>query len=849
MASRVLYPPILENYMPAFQAGPTSKCKVYFSLSKFNVSSDFSSLHVSIVKQNSGMNVVNTTDDASINHYRSTGIILNVKATKEEGKDNLYYFEILNSDLSSKDDNIGEGYEGWIPGWIYKIQIRLSQKDYDGSVGQAAWINNNSSYFSEWSTVCIVKAIGKIDLKIDSIGYNSSNEDKESKSEIKTLYMSTFDLFGSIISEDKSEVLYKYNFKLYDRKNNLLEDSGDLIANQYQDCNEFRYLAKTELEDGGEYKFDFTYTTNNYYSNTYSLNFDISLVQMDKINCYVTTVDNDTENILDGISSIAQEEEEGRIALKLFSNNTNPYSGNICIRRCSSKDQFKEWTDIKIYVVKENIINDLDLFYDYSIESGIWYKYGVQSIDSNGNRGVLNQSSPVIRNFEYSYLLGENNQQLKLKFNNTMGSYKIQLMESKTDTIGGTYPTITRNAALRYRIFPINGLISFWMDENNLFCNKTIVYNDVNIAELYNNYNSANGIMQYDYIYERDFRKMVLDFLHDGKPKLFKSPTEGNIIIRLTDINCTPVQSLDRMVYEFTSTGTELAEDSISNYIKYGFISPGDWESDYVTYETKIGQIQMAFTPNMNIFNEIYKKYDRHGENLGGYVKVMNHIHHLKITIDDKPLRVKNSANEIVLGNNFIINGLLVTIYGQQSMYEFDNRLTYTVNDQLYLLGDAEGRHNTVNATIDFLYELKSEVYQPKQIQTRETKSGVGQIFGSYQQDASIYNDIYYKYYIEWDSIFRRLSRLSSIEIEANPGTVFLIQDASETASEVHEIGDTGILRLYDLNNIIQIKFLGIRNKETGTIDSPDRNHPDKLVDVLINYYYTLIKGTYKGTA
>ena len=841
MSSRVLYPPVIDSYMPAFQAGSTSKCRVYFSLSKFNSSSDFTSLHVSVVKQSSGMNVINTVDDTSIGHYRSTGIILNMKATPVEGKDNLYYFDILNSDLSSKDNSIGIGYEGWIPGWIYKIQIRLSARDYDGSIGQAAWINSNSVYFSEWSTICVVKAIGKIDLIIPPIDFDSTKENEAASEEIKTLYVSSLNFFGKIISEDSSEVLYKYKLKIYDVNGSLIEDSGELYSNQYQDCNEFKYLVKTELQDSHEYLLEFIYITNNYYTYTYSTKFEISLVQIDQINCTVITIDNNIDNLLTGITTKEEEEEEGRVGLKLYSTNTNPYSGNICIRRCSSKDQFKEWIDIKIYTAREVILNTLPLFYDYTIESGVWYMYGVQSIDKDGNRGILNAGSPIMRNFEYSFLLGENDQQLKLMFNNTMNSYKIQLMESKTETIGGIYPIITRNAALRYRTFPINGLISFWMDENKLFCDKKIVYNDTDIVDLYERYNLNNNIVQYDYIYERDFRKLVLDFLHDGKPKLFKSPTEGNIIVRLTDINCVPNQSLDRMLYEFSSTGTELAENNNANYIKYGFINPGDWQSEVSVYQTKIGQLQMAFTPTTNIFYEIYKKYDSQGENLGGYTKVLNNIHHIKITIDDKPLRIRNSANELVVGNNFMINGLIVTIYDPRGIYEFDNRLTYTASDQLYLLGDAEGKITSVNATIDFLYEVKSETYQAKQIQTRETKSGIGQIFGEYQSDVSIYNEIYYKYYIEWDDYFRRLNSISSIEIEANPGAVFLIKDSSENQGEIHEIGGTGILKLYELSNITQLKYLGMRNKATGEIDS------SKPTNILINYYYILIRGTYKG--
>ena len=74
--------------MPAFQAGNVP-CRVYFSLSKFNGASDFASVHVSVTKQNTGMNVVKTTDNVETGRYRATGIILNVARNKVEGEDDI----------------------------------------------------------------------------------------------------------------------------------------------------------------------------------------------------------------------------------------------------------------------------------------------------------------------------------------------------------------------------------------------------------------------------------------------------------------------------------------------------------------------------------------------------------------------------------------------------------------------------------------------------------------------------------------------------------------------------------------------------------------------------------------
>ena len=123
MASSVLYPPIIDAAMPAFvvRANTENTCRIYFSLSKFNASTDFTSVHVSIKKQSTGENVVNTADDSINNLYRATGIILNVEATPVPLENNLYYIELADSNLKTEDGD----YSGWIPGILYQIQLNI----------------------------------------------------------------------------------------------------------------------------------------------------------------------------------------------------------------------------------------------------------------------------------------------------------------------------------------------------------------------------------------------------------------------------------------------------------------------------------------------------------------------------------------------------------------------------------------------------------------------------------------------------------------------------------------------------------------------------------------------------
>ena len=66
-----------------------------------------------------------------------------------------------------------------------------------------------------------------------------------------------------------------------------------------------------------------------------------------------------------------------------------------------------------------------------------------------------------------------------------------------------------------------------------------------------------------------------------------------------------------------------------------------------------------------------------------------------------------------------------------------------------------------------------------------------------------------------------------------------MIQDEVDETPEQHEINDTGVLNLYELSNIIQFKYLGMRDKTTGEII-------EKPTNIMVNYYGTVDKWIYK---
>lgn len=846
MASSILYPPIVDSYMPAFKAG-SGDYKIYFSLSKFNGVSDIKAVHAAITKQGSGINVVKKESETIIDEGtsiyigRNTGIIINLPIHQVEGKNNLFYVNIGDENLINN---------GWTAGWIYKVQLRFSQEIYDGSTagsqGQAAWLVEKASSFSEWSTICVIKTTGEIYYTIDSLSIDSRK--RANRDTYTSVYTSTLDLIGRIDnSADTSEEIKSYRFYLYDENDNLLEDTGEIYAGKFFDGKDFNYTLKTELVNQGFYKLGFKFETKNQYVGGGYLNektgedkryrFQSIQVLLDPLDCTIVTADVDPQGLLDGITSVHQEEEDGRIGIKLHEDTGEKFTGGICIRRSDSRTNFQIWDDIKVYNVQYQYIDDLDMFYDYTIESGIWYQYGVQSIDEDGNRSILNKATPIMRNFNYTFLLGKDNRQLRLMFNNTMNSFRYQVAEGAVDTIGGKYPIVSRNASTMYKTFPLNGMISFWMDENELFCTKEDIYTYSNIVDKYNNYNTDKGIMQYDYIYEKDFRQKVLDFLYDGEPKLYKSPTEGNLIIRITDVNCTPEQGLDRMIYSFSANAYEIMESNMSNYEACGFYSVDYFENGFSVSWSKLGQLQMELAVGDNIITKIYDKYN-HDMNMGGYREKVNSISGVKITFEGPPLRLKSGSNYI-LGNRFIYNGNTFTVRDQEiRQYVFDDKITFTRSDSISLLGDADGRVNTIPVTIDFVYELTLSPYKERKVQTQSVSTGLSQLYNNYRAGTDLFREISYKYHIDNGIYFRKLNTITTVDIEAKPGVIIGIKDQSDSDLEMHEINSTGRLVFSDLSKFSGVVYVGTRTKN-GEISLSN-------ADILMNFNYVLIEGTYE---
>jgi hypothetical protein len=85
---------------------------------------------------------------------------------------------------------------------------------------------------------------------------------------------------------------------------------------------------------------------------------------------------------------------------------------------------------------------------------------------------------------------------------------------------------------------------------------------------------------------ERIFKLKVLEFLNDGKPKLFRSPAEGNYIVRLMNCSLSPNDQLSRMLHTFSATATEVETCSLEKLEEIGIISTKKIDTKQIRWVT-----------------------------------------------------------------------------------------------------------------------------------------------------------------------------------------------------------------------------------------------------------------------
>lgn len=574
-----IYPPTLQSTQPAFLA-ITPDYEIKYTLQKVTSAETIKHIQIRVVEQRSNSSIVNTSK------YPDNIIYKNVDLTKEASP---YGIKILTSDLRKP----------WSPGVCYKIQLRFGSTNFPSDLSAfAAWkkeqINNQT--FSEWSTVMVIKAIAQPEVYIENAGTLRTDviASKQTEASLTPLFV------GDYIDNASEEPLEKYKFDLYDEVGKTLIESSDWIqAVSGKNCS---YRFKTMLTNNESYRVYFSIVTRNGYETRTYYDFQAIKVYLESLT--------DVSIRVDDADVFCRENGCMRIYLTAKS----PLTGCYVLTRTSEESNYQVYEDLKYFNYFEEEFSDTLLYIDYIIESGIKYKYAFQYQNSQGLRSApLQEEGMTVPSrsvdFEYSYIYRDG-VQLRLKFNQKLSSFKHTTLASKQDTLGDQFPHLSKNGYAYYAEFPISGLISFQMDEDQTFFTlKTDGYyynNELVIpADKFSVSTATRGdesvpshlpidssITDNNIFIERKFREKAEQFLNDFTYKLYKSPTEGNIVIGLINMSMTPNASLGRMIFEFSATAYEVLENTIDDLNEVGIIDVGTFNNEVSTeIQTSFGQI------------------------------------------------------------------------------------------------------------------------------------------------------------------------------------------------------------------------------------------------------------------
>lgn len=375
---------------------------------------------------------------------------------------------------------------------------------------------------------------------------------------------------GNYITDVYSEPVYSYRFIFKNgTTNEVLQDSGEILHNTDTDI--ITQQNKRISQHNFRIKYDLL---SQYY---YELIYEITTINNFHISTPIYTIIKQEEPPMyfEGAIQATQDidaKNNGYIKLTI-SPGLNPIKGDFIIERTSDGTEWNELT--KFHLTKNS---DLTLFTwkDWSIEQGIEYTYSIKQYSYN-IESQRKMSNSIIAEFEDMFL-SDGNRQLKIKYNPKVSSFKDTILEQKMDTIGGKYPFFFRNNQVRYKEIPISGLISYWMDDNQLFMtDEEIGLIDIeayrkstpSILDIFDNTKiRTTQLIDYNYAAERKFKLEVLNWLTNGEPKLFRSPAEGNYIVRLMNTSLSPNDTLGRMLHTFSSTGYEIMDNTIENLQK-----------------------------------------------------------------------------------------------------------------------------------------------------------------------------------------------------------------------------------------------------------------------------------------
>lgn len=578
----ILYPPQVDTFMPSFCYNESAK--VWFNISSYDKDkiNNIKYIHVSMVDQRNNINVFAGLDSNNVTVYPQYYPIKFSDVTYDSTK-KMYWLTIPPQILKGNIPLENGQTAVYNTGQYYKVQLRFDlTESSDGdpteffkiendqviadALGLASYTNSNEDNFSEWSTGTLLKPIFIPKLELNKF---KTEEEITNIGEIVSITPSTDELIvGSLtfkdidnneMKEKETEQLSWYQIKI--SGDNF--DSGKIYTD-INTPNQINYRADFSiLETDNNYTMQIIYETNNGYF---------------EINEYPIRIVNYSNNT-EFSYALSKDENKGIIILNIIAPVENsPSDGFLIIRRSSHRSNFKKWDLIANYNISSQFNKTL---IDNTIESMTGYRYQIQYMTENNILYGPMQTEISCCDF-YGGLFWDGKKTLNISFNFQPSNRVNAMNRSKVDTLGGRYPLFTQNSKLKYHTYNITGRIST-EDNGELFLPKEEVFGSIEDESSYYNYRYGSSADQphtaecqgikpsQDWLYEREYRDAVEEWLNNGKPKLFRSMTEGNMIVMLDAVTMTPDVALGRRLYDFSATMYEIGDGKdLNSLISFG---------------------------------------------------------------------------------------------------------------------------------------------------------------------------------------------------------------------------------------------------------------------------------------
>lgn len=581
-----IYPPQVGTFMPSFCYNGSAK--IWFNISSYDEEKIYQIqyLHVSMIDQRNNRNVFAGKSD-------------NVEVYPQ------YYPVIFNGDKEGNNNaNNKMGYDPdkkmyWVqippqllktapyynPGQYYKAQLRFdltgstnfepssasyadptdffywdsASSNKADSLKLATYTAANANNFSEWSTGTLLKPILIPTLGLQQFN-TSTTKNTNPSTDVPVAGQLTFTKAnGDNNIYTETEHLSWYKIQVLNNSKTIVHyDTDKIYPNDGTkiSINEINYrIDVSKLTINTNYQMRIIYETNNGYRST--TDYPIKVIDY-KDNTEVTCnkyIDEDIGVI--GLNILGFEKYE---------------NGYIIVRRSSHYSNFQHWDLIAAYNITG--LNSINIV-DNTVESMTGYRYQIQYIkdDATIYRPIYVENDDILHCDFYGGLLSDGEKTLNITFDLQFSNRTNAVNKAKTDTLGGRYPIFSKNAQLKYHIYSISGTIST-EDNGELFLPKEEVFGTEYYNKRYNlqppapHNSECQAIKPHkDWLYEREYRDAVEEWLDNGKPKLFRSMTEGNIIVMLDTVSMIPNVTLGRRLYSFSATMYEIGNGKDINSI------------------------------------------------------------------------------------------------------------------------------------------------------------------------------------------------------------------------------------------------------------------------------------------